>query len=156
MLNFNCKRTMPVIEYTDEYFMQKALEEAKTAFEEGEIPVGCVIVCNDKIIARGHNMTELLKDSTSHAEILAITSAEEFLQSKYLKDCTLYVTVEPCVMCAGAIYWTQISRIVYGARDEKRGASNYGNLYHPSAKVQGGILQEECSKLMKDFFKNKR
>ncbi|MBQ0113872.1 MAG: tRNA adenosine(34) deaminase TadA [Bacteroidales bacterium] len=147
---------MPLIEYNDEYFMRQALNEAQLAFDEGEVPVGCVIVCDNTVISRGHNMTEMLKDSTSHAEIIAITSAEEYLQSKYLKDCTLYVTVEPCVMCAGAIYWAQIPRIVFGAKDEKRGASLYGHLYHPAAKVTSGIMQEECSKMMKDFFKNKR
>lgn len=147
---------MPIIEYNDEYFMRQALNEAQMAFDEGEVPVGCVIMCNNSIISKGHNMTEMLKDSTSHAEIIAITSAEEYLQSKYLKDCTLYVTVEPCVMCAGAIYWAQIPRIVFGTKDEKRGASLFGHLYHPTAQVTSGIMQEECSKMMKDFFKNKR
>ncbi len=147
---------MAIIEYNDEYFMQKALEQACFAQQEGEVPVGCVVVCNDKIISRAYNMTEKLHDSTSHAEIIAITSAEEYLQSKYLKDCTLYVTLEPCVMCAGALYLTQIDRIVYGTKDEKRGASLFGNLYHPKTKITEGILQKECSDIIKDFFKQKR
>ncbi len=147
---------MPIIEYNDEYFMHKALEQAYLAEQEGEVPVGCVVVCGDKIIAKGYNMTEKLHDSTSHAEIIAITSAEAFLQSKYLRDCTLYVTLEPCVMCAGALYLTQISKIVYGAKDEKRGASLFGSLYHPKTQIVEGVLKEECSTIIKEFFKEKR
>lgn len=144
-------------EHDDNYFMQEALMQAQQAYQQGEVPIGCVIVCNNKIIARGYNMTEQLKDSTAHAEILAITSAEQILQSKYLKDCALYVTIEPCLMCAGAILWSQISKVVYGAKDEKRGISLYiDQPYHPKTKIIGGVLKEECSKLVKDFFKNKR
>ncbi len=143
--------------YDDNYFMREAIKQAGQAYQQGEVPIGCVIVCNDKIIARGYNMTEQLKDCTAHAEILAITSAEHVLQSKYLKDCTLYVTIEPCLMCAGAIFWSQISKIVYGAKDDKRGVSLYiDRPYHPKTKIISGILEEECAKLVKDFFKNKR
>lgn len=144
-------------DYDDNYFMQEALKQAGQAYKLGEVPIGCVIVCNDKIIARGYNMTEQLKDSTAHAEILAITSAEHVLQSKYLKDCALYVTIEPCLMCAGAIFWSQISKVVYGAKDDKRGISLYiDHPYHPKTKIIGGVLKEECAKLVKDFFRNKR
>ncbi|MBR1769374.1 MAG: nucleoside deaminase [Bacteroidales bacterium] len=147
---------MPIFDFSDEYFMQKALLEAQMAFEEGEVPVGCVIVCNDKIISTCHNMTKRLNDCTSHAEIIALSAAQEYLQSKNLKGCTLYVTLEPCVMCAGALYWSQISRIVYGAEDKKRGSSLFGNLYHPKTEIVSGIMSEECSLLIKDFFKTKR
>lgn len=143
--------------HDDNYFMQEALKQARQAYQQGEVPIGCVIVCNDKIISRGYNMTEQLKDSTAHAEILAITSAEQTLQSKYLKDCALYVTIEPCLMCAGAIFWSQISKVVYGAKDYKRGISLYiDQPYHPKTKIIGGVLEEECAKLVKDFFRNKR
>lgn len=143
--------------YDDNYFMQEALKQARQAYEQGEVPIGCVIVCKDKIISKGYNMAEQLKDCTAHAEILAITSAEQILQSKYLKDCALYVTIEPCLMCAGAIFWSQISKVVYGARDPKRGISLYTDTpYHSKTQMVGGILEKECAKLVKDFFKNKR
>jgi tRNA(adenine34) deaminase len=141
----------------DEFYMRRALEEAHTAFEKGEIPIGAVIVCRDRIIARAHNMTETLTDVTAHAEMQAITMAANQLGGKYLTECTLYVTVEPCVMCAGAMGWAQLPRIVYGARDEKRGYVNYApKAFHPKAKIIGGILEEECRQLMTDFFKSKR
>lgn len=142
--------------YDDKYFMQKALQEAEEAFEKGEIPVGAVIVIEDKIIARAHNLTELLTDVTAHAEMQAITSASSFLGGKYLKGCTLYVTLEPCQMCAGALYWSQISKIVYAARDEDRGCINLKTKLHPKTKIEGGVLEEEASKLLKRFFVEKR
>ncbi len=143
--------------YNDEYFMRQALLEANHAFSIAEVPVGAVIVCKNQIIARGHNLIETLTDVTAHAEIQAITAASQFLGAKYLKGCTLYVTIEPCCMCAGALYWSQIEKIVFGARDEHRGAGTYGEtLYHPSTLVINGILQEECGNLMKDFFAMKR
>ncbi len=142
---------------TDEQFMQRALDEARQALREGEIPIGAVVVCNDRIIARAHNLTETLCDVTAHAEMQAITSAANLLGGKYLTDCTLYVTVEPCAMCAGAIGWAQIPRIVYGAPDVKRGYSLMApRALHPKATIIGGILEEECRQLMQDFFKNKR
>ena len=140
----------------DEYFMQKALQEAGKAFEAGEIPVGAIITVNDKIIAKAHNLTELLHDVTAHAEIQAITSASEYLGGKYLKDCTLYVTLEPCVMCAGALYWSQIAKVVYGATDSKRGYHLFGNLLHPKTQVVQGVLEDACSQLVKDFFLQRR
>lgn len=141
----------------DESFMQKALAEAQIALQEGEIPIGAVVVCHDRIIARAHNQTETLHDVTAHAEMLAITSASNLLGGKYLPECTLYVTVEPCVMCAGALGWSQMSRIVYGASDEKRGFSRYApKALHPKATVTAGVLEAECAQLMKDFFKQKR
>ena len=140
----------------DEYFMQKALQEAEKAFEAGEIPVGAIITVNDKIIAKAHNLTELLHDVTAHAEIQAITSASEYLGGKYLKDCTLYVTLEPCVMCAGALYWSQIGKVVYGATDSKRGYHLFGNLLHPKTQVVQGVLEEPCSQIVKDFFLQRR
>ena len=137
--------------------MRQAYMEAEKAFSLGEIPVGAVIVVNNQIIARTHNFTELLNDVTAHAEIQAITAAAESIGGKYLTGCTMYVTLEPCVMCAGALYWSQIDKIVYGARDLKRGAGNHGNeLYHPSSLVVNGILEEDCAQLMKDFFYEKR
>lgn len=143
--------------YDDAWFMRQALAEAHKARERDEVPVGAVITCEDRIIARAHNTTEQLLDVTAHAEILCITAASEFLGSKYLPECTLYVTLEPCVMCAGALHWAQIGRIVYGADDEKRGFMRYGKtLLHPATKVECGILQEECSALLKAFFKAKR
>ena len=142
---------------TDQEYMQKALIEAKQAFEEGEVPVGAVIVCRDRIIARAHNLTERLTDVTAHAEMQAITAAANALGGKYLTDCTLYVTVEPCVMCAGALAWAQLSRIVYGAFDPKRGFSVFApNALHPRTEVTKGVLAEECANLMKDFFQRKR
>ena len=141
----------------DEYFMKRALDEAMQARQAGEVPIGAVIVCNEKIISRGHNLTETLTDVTAHAEMQAITSASNALGGKYLPDCTLYVTVEPCVMCAGAIGWAQIKRIVYGCEDEKRGYRQYApKAFHPKATVTGGVLEEECRELMQSFFKSKR
>ncbi|MBF1537547.1 MAG: nucleoside deaminase [Prevotella salivae] len=141
----------------DEQFMRKALYEAQRAAEEGEIPIGAVIVCNDRIISRAHNLTEKLHDVTAHAEMQAITAAADLLGGKYLSDCTLYVTVEPCVMCAGAIGWAQIGRIVYGANDEKRGYQLYApRALHPKAVVTRGVLEAECRQMMQDFFKQKR
>ncbi len=141
----------------DESFMRKALVEAERAFQKGEIPVGAVVVCRGQIISRAHNMTETLTDVTAHAEMQAITSAANTLGGKYLSDCTLYVTVEPCPMCAGALGWSQIRRIVYGAADEKRGYRKYApDVLHPKATVTGGVLEEECRRLMQDFFRRKR
>jgi len=141
----------------DQYFMREALKEADIAFNSGEIPIGAVVVCMNRIIARSHNLTELLNDVTAHAEMQAITAAANHLGSKYLVDCTLYVTVEPCVMCAGAIFWSQLDKLVYGARDEKRGCSKTGVLlYHPKTKVIEGVLAEECAQRMKSFFLKKR
>ena len=141
----------------DEQFMRKAIAEAQQALQEGEIPIGAVIVCNDRIIARAHNLTETLHDVTAHAEMQAITSAANELGGKYLTDCTLYVTIEPCTMCAGALGWSHLSRIVYGAADEKRGYQLYApRALHPKTKITGGILEEECRQLMRDFFRNKR
>lgn len=136
--------------------MQKALAEAILAAEKGEVPIGCVIVCNDTIIAKAHNLTQTLQDVTAHAEMQAFTSASNYLGAKYLKDCTLYVTLEPCPMCAGAAAWTQISKIVYGAKDEKLAHINKQQLFHPKTKIIGGILEDECKKLLKNFFANKR
>ena len=141
----------------DERFMRMALKEAEAAFDEGEIPVGAVVVSRDRIIARAHNQTEQLHDVTAHAEMLAITAAANQMGGKYLTDCTLYVTVEPCTMCAGATGWAQISRVVYGAADEKRGFLKIApHALHPKATVTTGILEEECAALMKTFFKDKR
>lgn len=144
---------------TDEYYMIQALKEARIAYEEDEIPIGAIVVVKDKIIARGHNMTERLNDPTAHAEMIALTSAFNSLGSKYLPDATLFVTVEPCLMCAGAIYWSKIGRIVYGADDEKNGHKRITGTnwpFHPKAEVIRGVLQKECAQLMKDFFKAKR
>lgn len=142
---------------SDEQYMKQALTEAHKAFERDEVPVGAVVVCNDRIIARGHNLTETLTDVTAHAEMQAITAAAGFLGGKYLTGCTLYVTVEPCVMCAGALGWSQISRIVIGARDEKRGFQRFAPAaLHPKTEVSFGILEEECGTLMKEFFRKKR
>ena len=142
--------------FTDEYFMKRALQEAEIAFEKGEVPVGAVIVIENRIIARAHNLTELLNDVTAHAEMQAITAAADFLGGKYLKKCTLFVTLEPCQMCGGALYWSQIDRIVYGAKDESRGYEVMGTKLHPKTTVTGGILAEECSQLVKRFFIEKR
>jgi len=141
----------------DEYFMRQALIEAQRAGERDEVPIGAVIVCQGRIIARGHNLTETLTDVTAHAEMQAITAAAQFLGGKYLIDCSLYVTVEPCVMCAGALGWSQISRVVYGASDEKRGFVRFApNALHPKTEIVSGILEADCSKLVKEFFKRKR
>ena len=142
--------------FDDDYFMKKALQEAEVAFEKGEIPVGAVIVVDNRVIARAHNLTELLNDVTAHAEIQAITAAANFLGGKYLNKCTLYVTLEPCQMCAGALYWSQISTVVYGAKDEKRGFGVMGTKLHPKTTLRGGVLAKEASDLMKRFFIEKR
>ena len=142
---------------TDEYYMRQALQEARQAAAEGEIPVGAVIVCRDRIIARTHNLTETLKDVTAHAEMQAITAAAEMLGGKYLTDCTLYVTLEPCVMCAGALGWSQISRIVFGAPDPRRGYQRIApDALHPKTKVESGFLADEALQLVTDFFKKRR
>src|SRR5271170_6463539 len=143
----------------DEQYMKQALREAQKAYDEGEVPVGAIVVLNDTIIARGYNQVEKLTDSTAHAEIIALTSAFNFLGSKYLPEATLYVTVEPCLMCSGALYWSKLGRIVYGASDEKNGyKKNTGtnNPFHPKTEIVSGILKEECAQLMKDFFKARR
>ena len=142
--------------FDDVYFMKKALTEAQLAFDKGEVPVGAVIVMKDKIIARAHNLTETLNDVTAHAEMQAFTAAADFLGGKYLKECTLYVTLEPCQMCAGASYWTQIGKIVYGASEPQRGFVNLKTTLHPKTKIINGILENECSLLMKRFFIEKR
>lgn len=142
--------------FTDEYFMKKALQEAEMAFEQDEIPVGAVIVIDNKVIARSHNLTEMLNDVTAHAEMQAITSAANYIGGKYLKGCTLYVTLEPCQMCAGALYWSQISKIVFGARDEQRGFMTLGTQLHPKTEVKFGVLAKESSELMIRFFAQRR
>jgi len=144
---------------SDEQYMQAAIREAQKAFDADEVPVGAIVVMQDRIIAKGHNQVELLTDCTAHAEILALTSAFQFLGSKYLPEATLYVTVEPCLMCCGALYWSKIGRIVYGAYDEKNGyrkSTGTNNPFHPKTEVIGGILEDACRKLMKDFFQLKR
>ena len=140
----------------DNYFMRQAIAEAKKAFEKDEVPIGAVVVWNNRIIARAHNLVETLNDVTAHAEMQAITAAANFLGGKYLKDCTLYVTLEPCVMCCGALNWSQISKIVIGARDEQRGFINKNLSLHPKTEMTFGVLEEECASLIKNFFKNKR
>ncbi|WP_323789186.1 nucleoside deaminase [Psychroserpens sp.] len=142
--------------FDDTYFMKKALLEAQDAFDKGEIPVGAIVVIKDRIIARSHNLTELLNDVTAHAEMQAITAAANFLGGKYLTNCTLYVTLEPCQMCAGALYWSQISKLVYGASDEKRGFKTLGTTLHPKTEIVSGVLADEASELMKRFFIEKR
>jgi len=142
--------------FDDAYYMRKALQEAEIAYDKGEIPIGAVIVVADRVIARAHNLTELLNDVTAHAEMQAITAAANFLGGKYLKQCTLYVTIEPCQMCAGALFWSQIGKIVYGARDQQRGCITMGTTLHPKTKMIGGVLEEECSRLLKQFFIEKR
>ena len=142
--------------YDDAYFMKRALQEAQAAFDQGEIPVGAVVVVDNMIIARAHNLTERLTDVTAHAEMQAITSASRFIGGKYLQQCTLYVTLEPCQMCAGALYWSQIGRIVYGAKDLRRGYDVMGTTLHPKTKVQSGVLAQECESIMKRFFVDKR
>ena len=139
--------------FTDEYFMKQALMQAKIALKKNEVPVGEVIVYKDQIISRAHNLSETLNDATAHAEMQAITAASNMLGAKYLKDCTLYVTVEPCVMCAGASYWSQIGKIVYGTDDDKRGYSIFGKkIIHPRTEIIGGVLKQECAELISDFF----
>jgi tRNA(adenine34) deaminase len=142
--------------FSDDYFMQLALKEAQKAYDLGEVPVGAIVVCNNKIIGKGHNLTEQLNDVTAHAEMQAITAAANYLGAKYLVDCTLYVTLEPCVMCGGALYWSQISKVFFGATDDKRGCCKLGDIYHPKTQVVGGILETDCAELIKSFFKNKR
>lgn len=152
-VNFLNDSTLP----PDEFFMNEAIKEAKLALQQDEVPIGAVIVCNGKIIGRGHNLTERLNDVTAHAEMQAFTAAANFLGAKYLKDCTLYVTVEPCVMCAGASYWAQISRIVFGAYDPKLGFKRVNQrITHPRTEIIGGIRENECSSLVRDFFLQKR
>ena len=139
------------------YFMKQALVQAQKAYDKDEVPVGAIIVCNNQIIARAHNYTEALNDVTAHAEMQAFTAATDYLGGKYLNECTLYVTLEPCVMCGGAAYWTQLKKVVYGAKDEKRGFSSLEqNILHPKTEIESGLLQEECAKLLSDFFKSKR
>jgi len=143
--------------FNDNYFMKEALKEAQKALEKDEVPVGCIIACENQIIARAHNFSQRLNDATAHAEMQAFTSASDYLGGKYLNECTLYVTLEPCVMCAGASYWTQLKKIVYGAKDRKRGYSQLSeNILHPKTEVIGGIMASECSKLLSDFFEGKR
>ncbi len=142
---------------TDEFFMREALKEANKAYEKGEVPVGALVVYRNKIISRAHNMTETLNDVTAHAEMLAFTSAANYIGGKFLKGCTLYVTLEPCVMCSGASYWTQIDKIVYGTNDEKRGVTLLSdNILHPKTIMTGGVLQLECASILSDFFRDKR
>jgi tRNA(adenine34) deaminase len=145
-----------IVLFSDDYFMKKALQEAEIAFEKGEIPVGAIIVINNKIIGRSHNLTELLNDVTAHAEMQSITAAANYLGGKYLINCTLYVTLEPCQMCAGALYWSQISKVVFGASDPKRGFLHLGNQLHPKTTIVSGVLELECSTILKQFFANKR
>ena len=142
--------------FDDNYFMKKALQEAETAFENGEVPVGAVVVINNRIIGRAHNLTEKLHDVTAHAEMQAITAASNFLGGKYLSGCTMYVTLEPCQMCAGALYWSQISKLVYGARDLERGFGVMGTTLHPKTEVVSGIMELESAELLKRFFIQKR
>src|ERR1035437_3304717 len=146
-----------LLPYSDEYFMKMALRQAEQAFEKDEVPVGVVIVCKNQIVARAHNLTEVLNDPTAHAEMQAITAATATLGGKYLDQCTMYVTLEPCVMCAGASYWRQIGRIVFGAYDQKRGIGRISeSILHPKTTMQGGIMELECSELLKAFFSKKR
>jgi len=148
---------MEINPFSDEYFMTEALKEAEKAMKLDEVPVGAIIVCDNQIIARAHNYTQRLNDATAHAEMQAFTSASDFLGGKYLNECTLYVTLEPCIMCGGASFWTQIKKIVYGAKDEKKGFLLITeDFLHPKTEVIGGILEEDCSKILKEFFKNKR
>lgn len=142
--------------FNDEYFMRLAMKEAQTAFDLGEVPVGAIVVANNQVIARAHNLTEQLTDVTAHAEMQAITAAANFLGGKYLHDCTLYVTLEPCTMCGGALYWSQISKVVFAAKDEKRGAGRHNNIYHPKTTVESGIMENECAELIRSFFSSKR
>ncbi len=146
-----------ILDQSDEHYMREALKEAQKAFEQDEVPIGAVVVVNNKIIARCHNLTQRLNDVTAHAEMQAITSAANYIGGKYLDECTIYVTVEPCVMCAGALAWAQTARIVYGAGDNRRGYSQFSNnILHPKTKVTTGILDDECGQLVKDFFVKKR
>ncbi len=148
---------MNIVQYSDEYFMKEALKEAEKAMLQDEVPVGAVIVHNNQVIGRAHNLTETLNDVTAHAEMQAFTSAANTIGGKYLPECTLYVTLEPCIMCAGASYWTQIGRIVYGTADEERGFTRIRKkILHPKTQVLSGVLEQECSRILKDFFRKKR
>ena len=148
---------MEINPFNETYFMAEAFKEAQKAYDKEEVPVGAVIVCENQIIARAHNFTETLNDVTAHAEMQAFTSASDFLGGKYLNECTLYVTLEPCIMCAGAAYWTQLKKVVYGAKDEKRGFSILAqNILHPKTEIENGLLEAECTKLLSNFFKRKR
>ena len=140
----------------DEFYMRRALDEAKAAYDEGEIPIGAIVVCKDRILSRAHNLTETLCDVTAHAEMQVFTAASSYLGAKYLKDCTLYVTLQPCPMCAGAAYWTQLGRIVYGTEDQKHAHIDREAVYHPKTKVEGGLLREECASLLQRFFTERR
>ncbi len=142
--------------YDDVYFMKQALQEAEAAYKKGEVPVGAIVVVDNRIIARAHNLTETLTDVTAHAEIQAITAASNFLGGKYLRDCTIYVTLEPCQMCAGALFWSQISNIVFGARDQQRGCIALKTKLHPKTKIKGGVLEKEAAAILKRFFIEKR
>ena len=146
-----------ILDRSDEFFMKEAIKEARIAFEADEIPIGAIVVANNQIIARAHNLTERLTDVTAHAEMQAITAASNYLGGKYLNECAIYITIEPCIMCAGALAWAQIGKVVFGASDNRRGYSNFGNqILHPKTQVVSLILQEECSKMMKIFFEGKR
>ena len=148
---------MEIKPFDDTYFMKQALIQAKKAYDKDEVPVGAIIVCDNQIIARAYNYTEALNDVTAHAEMQAFTAAADYLGGKHLNECTLYVTLEPCIMCGGAAYWTQLKKVVYGAKDEKRGFSTLAqNILHPKTEIEGGLLEEECVKLLSDFFKSKR
>lgn len=142
--------------FSDDHFMKEALKEAHKAFDKDEVPVGVVVVANKRVIARAHNLTQALNDVTAHAEMQAITSAADFIGGKYLKGCTVYVTLEPCVMCAGALFWSQVDSVVFGAVDVKRGFTNVGNLLHPRTKVKSGVMADDCADLLKLFFQKKR
>jgi tRNA(adenine34) deaminase len=151
------KTTAMTSDFLDNYFMAEALRMAQQAYEEGEIPVGAIVVIGERVIGKGYNQTEKLNDVTAHAEMLAITAASEYLGGKYLQDCTLYVTLEPCVMCAGALYWTQMKRVVFGAADEKRGFARLGkNILHPKTQLKSGILADDCQALLLKFFRGLR
>jgi tRNA(adenine34) deaminase len=155
--SFGGVNTKAVIDlFDDNHFMKEALKEAIAAFEDDEVPVGAVVVCNNRIIARAHNLTERLTDVTAHAEMQAITSASNFLGAKYLQDCPLYVTLEPCAMCAGALFWSQMGKVVFGAADEKRGFTTMGGQLHPKTEIVSGVMANDCSDLMVEFFRKKR
>ena len=155
MQMYICK--MLINPYSSEFFMQQAYNEAKKAFEKDEVPVGAIVVCDNQIIARAHNFTERLNDVTAHAEMQAFTAAADYLGGKYLNECTLYVTLEPCLMCAGASYWTQLKKLVFGASDEKRGfRAMAGQVLHPKTELVGGVMEKECSEIIRDFFVSKR
>lgn len=155
-ISFSSFDRMELSVFSDEHFMKEALKEANKAFDKDEVPVGVVVVSKQRVIARAHNLTEMLNDVTAHAEMQAITSAADFIGGKYLKGCTVYVTLEPCVMCAGALFWSQVDKVVYGASDEKRGFSKVGNLLHPKTIVKGGVMADDCADLLKVFFQKKR